>query len=96
LVDSPQFPVEYKPVTLAHRDVLENIYYKAEGVNWTNVSPPAYIFEGEKTNRFRVGENNLIADTEGQSPISMEDFAVAILDEVDNKKFTKKRFTVGY
>jgi len=96
LVDAPQFPAEFKSIALAHKDVLENIYYKEDGVDWTNVSPPAYIFEGEKTGKFRIGENNLVADAEGQSAISMEDFAVAILDEVENKKFIKKRFTVGY
>ncbi len=96
LVDAPQFPEEYKAVALAHKDALENVYYKEDQVNWTNISPAAYIFEGERTNNFRTGENNLIADAEGKSAISMEDFAVAILDEVENKNFIKKRFTVGY
>ncbi len=96
LVDSPEFPEEYKAVALAHREALENVYYKEEQLNWTNVSPSAYIYEGERTNEFRIGENSLIANEEGQSAISMEDFAVAIIDEVENKKFLKKRFTVGY
>lgn len=96
LVDAPEFPAEYKAVALAHKDALENVYYKEKAVSWTNISPAAYIFEGERTNKFRIGENNLIADSEGQSAISMEDFAVAILDEVENKKFINKRFTVGY
>ncbi|NRT11636.1 NAD(P)-dependent oxidoreductase [Flavobacterium sp. 14A] len=96
LVDSPNFPEAYKGVALAHKDALYNIYRKSEGVNWTNVSPAAYIFEGEKTGQFRIGKDNLIANEKGESSISMEDFAVAILDEVDNKQFSNQRFTVGY
>ncbi len=47
-------------------------------------------------NQFHLGEYNLIADAKGNSSISMEDFAVAILDEVENEKFVGKRFTMGY
>ena len=96
LVDAPQFPEEYKSVALAHRDVLENVYQNEKELSWTNISPAAYIFEGERTGQFRLGENYLIADAEGNSAISMEDFAVAILDEVENKKFIQKRFTAAY
>ncbi len=96
LVDAPSFPEEYKAIAKSHLTTLETIYRPETELNWTNVSPSAYIFEGERTGEFRLGEENLIANEKGESSISMEDFAVGILDEVDNAKFIKKRFTIGY
>lgn len=96
LLDTPEFPDFVKPVATAHKVVLEEIYLKEKELNWTNVSPSAYIFEGERTGNFRIGENDLLTDSEGKSSISMEDFAVGILDEVDNNAFNQKRFTIGY
>ncbi len=96
LVDAPDFPAEYKPIAISHKKVLENIYQKEADLNWTNVSPSAYIFEGERTNQFRVGSDYLLANDKGESSISMEDFAVGILNEVDDKKYINQRFTIGY
>ena len=96
LVDTPNFPEEYKAIALVHREALENIYQKENDLNWTNVSPSAYIFEGERTNSFRIGENELLVNDKGESAISMEDFAIGILDEAENTKFNRKRFTIGY
>ncbi|WP_075343183.1 NAD(P)-dependent oxidoreductase [Tenacibaculum agarivorans] len=96
LVDAPNFPEEYKSIAQSHLKVLEEVYRTETELNWTNVSPSAYIFEGERTGEFRLAEENLIANEKGESAISMEDFAVGILDEVDNQKFIKKRFTIGY
>ncbi|MGS0528005.1 NAD(P)-dependent oxidoreductase [Zobellia nedashkovskayae] len=96
LVDSPDFPADYKAIAISHQKALENIYQKESELNWTNVSPSAYIFEGERTNQFRVGGDYLLANEKGESSISMEDFAVGILNEVDDFKYNKKRFTIGY
>lgn len=96
LLDSPEFPEAYKSIALAHKNALENIYISEKAANWTNVSPSAYIFEGERTNNFRIAEDNLLIDDQGQSAISMEDFAVGILNEVEYPKFPQKRFTIGY
>lgn len=96
LVDAPNFPEEYKAIAKSHLTTLETVYRPETELNWTNVSPSAYIFEGERTGDFRLGEENLIANEKGESSISMEDFAVGILDEVNNVKFIKKRFTIGY
>ncbi|MEM6803598.1 MAG: NAD(P)H-binding protein [Bacteroidota bacterium] len=96
LIDAPNFPADYKPIAQSHLKVLENIYGPETELNWTNVSPAAYIYEGERTGNFKIGEEYLIANEKGESAISMEDFAVAILDEVDNANFVQKRFTVGY
>ena len=96
LVDAPTFPEEYKAIALSHQKVLENIYRKETELNWTNVSPSAYIFEGERTNQFKVAGDYLIANDKGESAISMEDFAVGILNEVDNNQYNQQRFTIGY
>lgn len=96
LVDAPNFPEDYKAVAISHQKALENVFLKEQELNWTNVSPSAYIFEGVRTNTFRIGEDYLLANEKGESSISMEDFAVGIINEVENGIFTKKRFTIGY
>ena len=96
LADTPEFPEAYKPIAKSHQKALETIYRKETDLNWTNVSPSAYIFEGERTNKFRIGKDELLANDKGESSISMEDFAVGILNEVDNANFPKQRFTIGY
>jgi putative NADH-flavin reductase len=96
LLDTPEFPDAVKPVATAHKVVLDEIYKKENELEWTNVSPSAYIFEGDRTNKFRIGGEDLLTDDNGDSSISMEDFAVGILNEVENKEFIKQRFTIGY
>lgn len=95
LVDTPEFPDAWKPIALAHGDALD-IYRKESNLNWTNVSPAAFIEAGARTGNYRTSENNLIVNEKGESRISFEDFAVAMLDEAENPKFSKKRFTVAY
>jgi putative NADH-flavin reductase len=95
LVDTPDFPAAYKPASLAHREALK-IFKQEKELEWTYVSPPAEIGPGERTGKFRIGGDQLITDEQGKSFISMEDFAVAILDEIENPKHIRQRFTVGY
>ncbi|MEO6631676.1 MAG: NAD(P)-dependent oxidoreductase, partial [Mucilaginibacter sp.] len=95
LVDSPGFPPEFKEAALAHRDALK-VYQRETALNWTYISPAAYIEPGERTGNFRRGKDELITDEQGTSRISMEDFAVAIIDEIMNPQHIKERFTVGY
>ena len=84
-------PPTSKPAALA----LEQIR-KADDLDWTAISPPASIQPGERTGRFRLGLERLIEDEKGQSLISREDFAIAILDEIETPKHARKRFTAGY
>ncbi len=95
LVDSPGFPDEFKPAALAHRDALK-VYQQEKELEWTYISPAAYIEPGERTGNFRTGKDQLITDKTGKSHISMEDFAVAIVDELMNPQHIRERFTVGY
>jgi uncharacterized protein len=97
LVDTPDFPPAWKPAALAHREALE-IFRKAgmAEFDWTVASPSAIIEPGTRTGKYRTGTDQLIVDAQGKSWISDEDFAVAILDEIESPKFVGKRFTAGY
>jgi putative NADH-flavin reductase len=95
LVDAPGFPEIYKAVALAHRDSIK-LYEKASDLEWTYVSPSAEIDPGERTGKFRTGTRQLLSDANGKSHISMEDFAVAIVDEIENPLHIREQFTVGY
>jgi len=95
LVDAPDFPAAYKPVSLAHREALK-IYQKEKDLDWTFVSPSAEIMPGTRTGKFRTGTNQLLTDASGKSYISMEDFAVAIVDEIETPMHVREQMTVGY
>ncbi|WP_345955459.1 NAD(P)-dependent oxidoreductase [Mucilaginibacter sp. PAMB04168] len=95
LVDTPDFPEAYKAAALAHREALK-LYQQEQEVEWTYVSPAAEIAPGERTGAFKTATNQLIVDQQGRSFISMEDYAVAIVDEIEQSKHIRERFTVGY
>lgn len=95
LVETPEFPDFIKPIALAHQEALE-IYLEEEDLNWTNLSPAALIEPGTRTGKYRTGTDQLVTDEQGNSRISAEDYAVAMLDEAENPRFTRKRFTVAY
>jgi putative NADH-flavin reductase len=97
LVDTPDFPAEWKAMALAHREALD-VYRKAgmAEFDWTAVSPAAVITPGTRTGKYRTGTVQLLVDDKGQSYISAEDFAVAIVDEIENPRFQGQRFTVAY
>jgi uncharacterized protein len=95
VVDSPRFPEEFKKEATTYRDLLEQL--KTDAVtNWTLVSPSAFFAPGERTGKFRVGKDQLLTDASGQSAISMEDFAIAVLDEAEKPAHARQQFTVGY
>ena len=87
----PSPPPSSKPAMLA-LDALKKI----DDFDWTAISPPAAIKPGERTGVFRTDLDNLVIDAGGNSLISQEDFAIAILDEVEKPKHIRERFTVGY
>lgn len=84
-------PPTSKPAALALEEMK-----KADDLDWTAISPAASIQPGERTGRFRLGLDDLIEDDEGESRISREDFAIAILDEIETPRHVRKRFTAGY
>lgn len=95
LVDTPEFPESWKAAALAHREVLK-FYQQEKELEWTYASPAALIEPGKRTGTFRWGENQLVTDAGGNSRISIEDFAVAVIDEVEQRRYIRKRFTVSY
>jgi putative NADH-flavin reductase len=95
LVDQPDFPAGWKPAALAHREALK-LYRQDTALDWTYVSPAAFIEPGSRTGKFHLGTDQLVTDAKGESRISMEDFAVAILDELEKPQFIRRRFTVAY
>lgn len=94
LLDTPGFPPAYKKTAEAHRSALDVL--KTSAVDWTYVSPSAEILPGKRTGKYRTGRDFLLVDESGKSRISMEDFAAAILDEIEKPQFRRTRFTVGY
>jgi putative NADH-flavin reductase len=96
LVDSPEFPAAWRPGALAHRDGL-NVYRQSTApVDWTFFSPPNFIAPGERTGQYRLGTDQLVTDDKGESRISAEDYAVALLDEIETPRFARQRFTAAY
>lgn len=67
-----------------------------QNANWVYVSPPAMLIPGTRTGKYRLGSDELVFDKNGQSKISMEDFAVALLDEAEHPKHHRSRFTAAY
>jgi putative NADH-flavin reductase len=94
LVDMPDFPPQWKPIAIAHRDAL--VVLRNSNLAWASFSPAALIQPGERTGKFRLGKDELIADDKGESRISAEDYAIAMVDEVEHPKHVRQRFTIGY
>jgi len=94
-VDLPEFPAEYKQGALATREAL-NMLRKEQTLDWSFLSPSADLFPGQRTGTFRLGTDQLIRDANGASRISVEDYAMAMIDEVEKPKHIRRRFTVGY
>ena len=94
-VDTPEFPAEWKEGALAARDFL-NVLKKENGLDWTFLCPSIMLKPGKRTGKFRVGKDNPLFDENGNSEISVEDLAVAMIDELEKPQFIGQRFTVGY
>jgi putative NADH-flavin reductase len=96
LVDSPQFPAEWKQTALATREVLA-LLREEPTLRWTFVSPPMHLDPGERTGTYRVGtDGKVMFDAKGESRISVPDYAVAMIDELDTPKHDRQRFAVAY
>ncbi|MGW4351352.1 NAD(P)-dependent oxidoreductase [Nocardia sp. NPDC004582] len=96
LAEQTGFPAALGPIAEGGRRQLEVFRTTAHPVNWTYVSPPALFEPGERTGGYRLGLDELIADEQGNSSISMEDMAIALLDEIEHPRHHRVRFTVGY
>jgi uncharacterized protein len=94
LVDAPSFPSAWMGIALAHRDALTVV--KEADLDWTYFSPAAFIEPGQRTGKFRLGGTRLVADDHGESRISAEDYAVALVDELEQPRHVRQQFTAAY
>lgn len=95
LLDKPNFPAEYRGSAAGAYAALQLLRAETE-LNWSYLSPAAEIFPGDKTGQFRLGGDQLLLDEQGHSRISHSDYAVAMLDEVQQPNQLNRRFSVAY
>lgn len=95
LVDEPDFPPAYRAEASKGREFLGLLRQQSD-IDWAFICPSASIFKGERTGIYRVGGDDLLVGADGQSRISFEDFAVALVDELENARRPRQRMTVGY
>src|SRR5665647_222062 len=95
VIDQPSFPEEWKPGAGGTRQFLY-LLKEAPDLDWTFLSPAAVLEPGERTGTFRLGGDQILVDAQGQCRISTQDYAVAMIDELEDPKHTRKRFCVAY
>jgi len=98
LLNSGHLPEQWKAIAKAHSDLLDLLRTTnlAAGLDWTYFSPASFIQPGEKTGKFRLGTDELVVDGKGESRISAEDYAIALVDELERSQHVRQRFTIGY
>ena len=96
LLDTPNFPAEWKPEAEAHARALDAFRASDSAIDWTVLSPAALIEDGERSGRYRIGGDQLLVDAEGNSRISVADYAIALLDRVEKHDASRRRITVAY
>jgi putative NADH-flavin reductase len=94
LIDTPHFPEAYKPEASKGGKFLD-LLRQTQDLEWTFLSPSALFVAGERTGQFRLGDDQLLSNDTG-SRISFEDYAIALVDELEKPAHIRRRFTVGY
>ena len=94
LIDTPQFPAIYKEEAGKGGEFL-GLLRQEKSLDWTFLSPSAMFVPGERTGKFRLGKDQLLTNDKGSS-ISFEDYAIAMVDEIEKPAHSRQRFTVGY
>ncbi|NBW11440.1 MAG: NAD(P)-dependent oxidoreductase [Caulobacteraceae bacterium] len=95
LIDTPEFPEEWKVFAQGGITFLDALKAGTD-IDWTFFSPAAFIEEGPRLGRFRLGTDQLVVDDKGESRISFADYAIAMVDEVETPKHSRARFTAAY
>lgn len=93
-LDAPGYPEQYRPSGIVQKQALTT--YRESSLDWTYISPPIIIQPGDRTGQYRVGGDQVLYDATGASRISMEDYAVAMVDVLEGRKYGQQRITVGY
>ena len=94
LIQSGHLPPEWLPIALSHSKAFAML--KATSIDWTYIAPPAFFDPGERTGHYRTSDDHLVTGADGQSRISMEDYAIAMVDELENHKHPRARLAVGW
>jgi len=95
LLDTPEFPAEWKGGATATRDAFD-VIKQVTDLDWSVLSPAMVIEPGPRTGVFRLGKDQVLFNDKGESKISTADFAVALLDELERPAHIKQRFTLAY
>ena len=95
VIDSPDMPLWVKPGSLATMNALDQLRKEPE-LDWSYLSPSAELKSGVRTGKFRLGKDQLLVDASGHSTISVQDYAVAMINELETPAHLRQRFTVGY
>lgn len=94
VVDAPGFPDAYKPTATNQGKNLQDLQ-ASSGIQWTFLSPASFFNpEGARTGKYQTGKDHIILNSEGKSYISYADYAIALVDEIENAKHKNERFTV--
>jgi uncharacterized protein len=94
LLESGYLPEAFHPIAKAHVKTFNLL--RASGIDWTYFAPAAYFEPGKRTGKFRLGTDELIANAQQESRISMEDYAIALVDELERPRRRRQRFSIGY
>ena len=96
VMDADDVPAQLLPGIKSLGEFYLNTLRKEKDIDWIFLSPAANMTPGKRTGKFRFGKDDLVVDANGDSNISVEDYAVAMVDELEQKKHHKERFTIGY
>ena len=96
LVSSPEFPSEFKDEALAQGEALDIFRVNEKATQWTYVSPAAQLYPGESEGTFRIGGDAFFTNSNGESKISVSDYAKALVDEAENAAHINQRISVAY
>ena len=96
VMDADDVPAKLLPGIKSLGEFYLNTLRKENDIDWIFLSPAANMTPGERTGKFRIGKDDLVIDVNGDSNISVEDYAVAMVDELEQKHHHKERFTIGY
>ena len=95
LIETMKVPDLIRAAILALRGVLYTLR-KEQDLDWTFLSPAANFVPGQRTGKFRLGKDQVVKDDKGESKISVQDYAVAMVDELEKPKHSRQRFTLAY
>ncbi|WP_299664582.1 NAD(P)-dependent oxidoreductase [uncultured Psychromonas sp.] len=96
LVSSPEFPEDYKQEALAQVEALNVFKASKSNASWTFVSPAAIIYPGDSEAKYRIGDNTFFTNTDGESKVSVTDYAIAMVDEAENAAHLNQHMSIAY